>query len=449
MSGSRRTPLDPGERDRSESEGQTIDDRDAQTAQTDWESWERDSSDSGTDAPPGGGGSGVTDGLQVGEPPNVLGPGYFGEITWRTRNGTLLRYQVTPIDVAYFAQSLARENRLEVHNTGWCMVQRFIGYKGQNIPSLKRLVETFSQPVNPGWAWPTGSPPSPPPGGFGSVQTGCPDPPFAEALRKAALPENAAAVTPERLARRQGFILQLRAIHAGGPEGVRQWRSIPLRARVAAYAILRGEAAPPPHIVGWDDFASYPGIRNSAVDLYRLTGPVYQEALEIAKRRGSATGRGQSQEAISQEILAVAARTLVTGRGNEGIRAVRFVEGGECYNYHTTNSSQEFFESIVIVGPGRANQSNRSRVRDFLDVSDSGRWGGSGDGGSGTRAQGTIIGSSTSGSIQVGYEGVSNTYDIDIYDIPPRAVLWNRLREWGRETCIELSSTHPLGIRIR
>lgn len=334
-------------------------------------------------------------------------------------------YQLTRQDVIYLAVSAAGENVREPGRTIWCMLQRFVGaYTNRGTlraSSLKRLVETFSQPVNPAWAfiddWVANRPMSMSSVGPSGADTGIPWTPTQGAKQKAidaylisrgqpfrysdrqfvrANPDRWRSLTSTEVQRRrQNNIRRAQVLFEGGSDARTQWGNLASNVRRAIYTILQGGSPIPREMVGFDDFAST--TQSNIVDLWRLSSDRRDELLRN-------TGYWQNRQHVA-----------------------RFIEGGEWYVYHSLPHN---YGDIYIVGPeGNTRGATGGSASVFAP------------GANDTSSRRTSVPGAVAGGgsdVRVSQTSV-NDETFDVWDILPPDQIRGNMRRWADETVVALT----------
>lgn len=263
----------------------------------------------------------------INTPPGELPAETFGTI-FQTDHGMTSSGQWNPLpaagksitvqDVIYLTISMENEGD-DRDLTIWAELQRFAGFYNKGTAgSIKRLVETFSQPVNPAWAdWERSGYPRRPESP--DVNLAIPGPGTPGAInnfnRERAKTGGGDYATDAQIDRRRRNILRMQAIFAGGESGREAWRGITSAARECVYTTVCGGHRIPDCMVGFDDFASYwnANIASTSVrrDLFSL-----------------------SPEEINQELAQIRAGTRLNGKR----RLARFRQGGNWFVYHSSGA---------------------------------------------------------------------------------------------------------------
>lgn len=381
--------------------------------------------------------------LDIETQPMDAGAGAFGRIYHREPDGGNARtlpnggYEISPVDVIYLATAANHENRGEPGRTIWTMIRRFVAQycRMTRDHKLKRLVETFSQPVNPAWAyiehWATGA--TTVPGTVvnrGNNLSAVPGNPTSggrrNALRAREGGRPGAAVSRQR--NRQANIRKMQAMAQGGAEGARQWRGLYPSVREAVYSILRGGSGPPAGFAdGFDDFASY-NIGTRRIDIWELS--------EAEQRRILSN----TDNFLSQRVSGgrVGVRADGSPRVSFGQRGVRFYNRGEWYVYRSFGTDYNYGTVYIIgedgnslSGPGRLFAVGGDERSSFRGVS----------------APASVSGSSSSsdgsatGSSYVQTSVVQNT-SFDVWDVLEESQIRENMRNWAEDSKRELGEIY-------
>lgn len=314
----------------------------------------------------------------INTPPTELPAGFFGTILQRNEHitGTGFRglgsgYNPTPLDVIYLTIAVAYEDSAEPDLTVWAMLRRFVGMYcrsgGRN--GMKRIVETFSQTINPAWAnwWPSlqteeritgrgrnrqtedvivslGNPIASPRPQSSDVNLAIPGPPTAYAAAKFGRHQRAGNrdVSNDPITRRRNRIVAAQKIFAGGGEGRSEWTNIASWARDAVYTTLRGGHAPPAGFEGFDDFASGESGEEESFTVAALYSMTPEER--------------------ETELRLIQSAPMGGKRGGRYVYA-RFTQGGEYYVYHSSGAwSPACDYGIVYISGPLGNSDSSSAV---------------------------------------------------------------------------------------
>lgn len=252
--------------------------------------------------------------------------------------------EITVQDVIYLAVSMENEGD-DRDLTIWAELQRFAGFYNKGTAgSIKRLVETFSQPVNPAWAdWERSGYPRRPESA--DVNLAIPGPGVPLAIRnfntERARPGGGDYATDAQIDRRRRNILRIQTIFTGGPQGREAWRGIGSAARECVYTTVCGGHAMPDCMVGFDDFASYwngqTAARYVVRDLFSLTS-----------------------EEVNQELSQIRSGAQLNGRR----RLAKFRQGGNWFVYHSSRAwfAAPGYGTVYIIGSMGDSRHGTSRV---------------------------------------------------------------------------------------